>query len=83
MAAIQRQSNPGRSQAGQGAAHAAVRHAELPVGSPPHPRGVTLRQEAVPRSQAQPQGLLMLGLEQVYCTLSWPKLRGKLGKQAG
>lgn len=37
----------------------------------------------VPQSQAQPQGLLMLGLQQVYCVLSWPKLRGKLGKQAG
>lgn len=37
----------------------------------------------MPRAQAQPQGLLMLGLEQVYCVLSWPKLHGKLGKQAG
>lgn len=50
-----------------GAAHAAIRHAELPVRSPPHPRGVTLGQGAVPQSQPQPQGLLMLGLEQVYC----------------
>lgn len=25
----------------------------------------------------------MLGLQQVCCVLSWPKLHGKLGKQAG
>lgn len=51
MAAVHRQSNPGRSQAGRGsgAVHAAICHAELPVGSPPHPREVTLGQEVVPQ----------------------------------
>lgn len=31
------------------------------------------------QAQAQPQGLLMLGLEQVYCKLSWQKLCGEAG----
>lgn len=33
----------------------------------------------MPPAQAQPQGLLMLGLEQVYCKLSWQKLCGEAG----
>lgn len=36
-----------------------------------------------PRSPPGPRDSLMLGSEQVYCMLSWPKLHGKQGQQAG
>lgn len=75
-----------------GAAHAVSRHAGLPrqVSSPfqrseeqQQARRSSEQEVGAPGPRPNPEALLMLGLEQVYCVLSWPKLRGKLGKQAG
>lgn len=73
MAAVHRQSNPGRSQAGRGAAHAAIRHAELPVRSPPHPRGVTLGQEAVPQVPGPTPRPMNAGLLRVFLAKAMQK----------
>lgn len=67
-----------------GTAHAANSHAELPAGLF-HPRG---EQRALqtrggrPQSPPRPRGPWVLGSEQVYCMLSWPKLH-EAGQQAG
>lgn len=77
------QSNP-RGQPGRGAAHAVNRHAELRDRPPPsRPRaGSSVPSRTgggCPQSPPGPRDPLMLGSEQIYCMLSWPKLHGKRG----
>lgn len=46
-------------------------------------RAVADRRWMAPRSSPGPRDSSTLGSEQVYCMLSWPKLHGKQGQQAG
>lgn len=87
MVLVHWQSNP-RGQPGQGAAHAVKPPCRTPGRVSSHPR---VGNDALsrtgggwpPRSSPGPRDSSTLGSEQVYCMLSWPKLHGKQGQQAG
>lgn len=76
--------NPGGSQAGQGQhmQRSAMQGSQSGPSSAQRSEGQHTDARTgggCPLSKAQPQGLLMLGLEQVYCELSWQKLCGEAG----
>lgn len=92
MVLVHRQSNPrGAARSGAAVGWGGSTCSEPPCRTPgrdsSHPRvgnnALSWTGSRRPRSPCGPRDSLMLGSEQVYCMLSWPKLCGKQGQQAG
>lgn len=77
------QSNP-REAARSGGSACSEPPCRTPRRVSAHPRAARHGQEVgAPWSPPGPRDPFVLGSEQVYCMLSWPKLHGKRGQQAG